>query len=252
MGYFIWQSPDTPTGLIADINVQAKNTVNNLAAPDTNATEVFSSMETPLFVPPKITDLVGQSVFSKFVQAQKAGVTIDDATVDTISDQILNDISQNNKIKPKVFSASDLHTISNPTRSDWQTLADSLTDIRNKYENEFGSILDPSGGNGLTGASDPRMPIVLSQSGEVYQKLATDLSKLSVPAAAAKPFLDLLNSYAQSAAGLSEFKYFSSDPLRALVGIKAHQDGRQNEALALQSLQSIFLANGIISSVQTP
>ncbi len=248
IGYSIWSSGGENEQQLALV----ENTVSATDERPSFLTETNINPVQENFVPSKLTDLVGQNIFSNIVQAKGAGAVIDDSSVDVISDQIFDNLYDNNKIIPKNFSANNLRIIGAPTATDWQTFSAAVSLTRAQYDKEFAAILDSSQGNVFSGAEDPKLTNALVQSGLIYQKMATDLSKISVPGPAISVFLKLLNAYSQSAAGLGEFKYFQTDPIRALPGLKTYQDARQVAEVAVQELQSLFLANGIIQAIQVP
>ncbi len=201
---------------------------------------------TPNFIPDTLTSYVGQEIFSAYTKIKRTNGQINDQAVDQVS-KAFSDAIENAPFVAdfKEYTAADLAINRSPGKADWQNFASQITATVALYKAKFSNLLfnqPPSSAQAQSFFFEQ-----LVKSGAIYKSLAADLSKISVPENALDGFIRLLNSYSLSAAGLSELKYYSSDPVRAGAGWRIHsQSAAQLELIAIDELRNALKANGII------
>lgn len=198
-----------------------------------------------IFEPKTITDKLGQITFSQFVKAHETKGISDGTDVVNISNVLFEDLIKDASPQIKVYDQSALIIKRSPQKTDWDNFLGRLVALRNKYSSSFQDFISENGPS-VQNLNDPQTIETLVEGGSLYNEIVAELLLIPVPTPAAEGFLDLINAYSKAGFGLSEFKYFPIDPIKVMPGLQAYIESVDEEALAVQSLQSAGLANGII------
>lgn len=244
IGYSIYTSGQNSSNL----------SVLNTKQPDTNQQLAENSIPgdiggllpttTPNFIPNSLTGLVGQEIFSTFTKIDNAGSNIDDNTVDVVSKAFSDAIEGDPLVNFKEYNDTNIKINTSPTSADLNNFVNSINNTIDRYRNKF-SVLSNSD-KPLSATDESFVFSLFAKSADIYKNLASDLSLIPVPIQEKTGFIDLLNSYSLSASGLSETKYYTSDPVRAGAGLKLHQQASVLEIISITELKKSLGANGIL------
>jgi general stress protein CsbA len=193
------------------------------------------------------TDIVSQKLFASYMVLQNSGnLNADTAT------SLVNDITSgiDASVTPQ-YQANDLIIISTSTVSVLKNYANKFWAIRTKYVNLYkqhplGSadfVADPSNPSFITG---------FVATGDLYIQMATELSKLPVPAELTDLHLKLLNNYVASGLGLKKLQQLNSDPIATISGLSTFSQYSDYETTILSIMAQYFSKSGIIFSSSDP
>lgn len=215
--------------------------------PDNYGTgNVNNATNTPVipFSANSFTSIVGNQIFSAFTKVDNSANPIDDSVAQKVSDVLSKALEEQPLASFKEYKIKDISVNDSPTTSDLSYFVQKIIVITDKYRKQFESLSqsDP----GQVNSPDEAVLVLIAKSSPIYQNLAKELATLSVPINIQEGFLDLLNSYSLSASGLSEVKYYSTDPLRASEGLRLHSQASILEQIAISEIRDALKSSGII------
>jgi len=193
------------------------------------------------------TDLVSQKLFASYMVLQNSG----NLNAQTVTDLANNIASGLDTKTVNQYQASDLNLINNASTKEIKDYANEFWAIRQKYIDLYKK--NPLGSQGFV--ADPSNPSFVSgfvATGDLYIKMANELSKLSVPAQLASLHLKLLNNYVISGLGLKKLDQLSLDPMATVSGLSTFSQYSDYENIILSTMAQYFSESGIIFGNNEP
>jgi hypothetical protein len=177
-----------------------------------------------------------KTAFASYVNLSEAGIS-EGAVQGEIISSMVN--KANNVSNPDIYTLTDL-TVFTPTDKE---------SIRS-YGNAFISVILKN----FEPYKDKKNTYLknIEATATIYEQIARDLSKLSVPKEIAATHLKETNNYNKLASNFRDISNYPNDPLRGLVAIKEAQQIEQTQKEDYTILSKYFKDNGIIFNKDEP
>lgn len=213
---------------------------------DTN-TASSTNLDIPVVPADNQTDDMSQKLFANLMVLQSSG-NLSDQSITDLATSMASQVDASNTIQ---YQVSDLTIINKATIAQTKDYANKFWAIRQKYvnvykQNEIGST------NFSADPTDPSFSTGFAAVGDLYIKMAADLSKLPVPSALADLHLKLLNNYVASGLGLKKMNVVNSDPINAVSGLSTFSNYTDYETTILEIMAQYFSQDGIIFTSTDP
>ncbi len=221
--------------LATDDNADLQANVSDIAEVISTPTDEASS--TPL----TDTSLIGRQLFSDFFGMISNGqVTEDNINVlaSTYADSVGN-LDKSSRISP-----TDLAIVAD-TSDNFNAYLVNLNTIYDKYE----ELVRARSLNEKDAQTIGPTFITWAQTMEdLYEREATELKNISVPAALLESHTKLVNNYLSSKSAMHSLITATTDPASAMGAIIVQSKNTDEEQIILSSIQDIMTKNGIISA----
>ncbi len=216
---------------IAGTTTDPADLVNN-AIYDSQAAALTqnSTSTSPFAIKPEdsVSDRVSKKLFSGYLYAQQAdGVT--DSSVNEVSNTVLSQINQSDLPTP-FFLSSQISIFVPTSKNEIQTYGNSVAGI---ILQNFNNIADSNN---------------LKETAKIYKKIANSLVLIQTPIEMRGNQVSLANSFYMMGQGMEMLTLQTSDPVRALLGVKTLKEINQVQANVLISMGEYFNKNAILFS----
>lgn len=204
-----------------------------------------TGIETKSFANDTETDIISKKLFAEYINLKQSGNFNEESVTATVNNLVADEI-QNKKVVQYYFP-KDIKTFPSGNKILLKSYGNSFASIRNRYENQY--LDNPLVKEGeVANLIDPKFQEGLIRFSDAYKKMATELSKLSVPKDLAETHMEILNAYMASSDGLRELSMISKDPVMAMIGTQRHTEATEKESLLLEIIAENFYDNGVIFS----
>lgn len=215
-------------GTTTDPSMLVSNAIYNSEA---ESLEQNASNTTPFTIMPgdSVSDRVSKKIFSGYLYAdQTDGVT--DDSVSQVSDAVISQISQSDLPDP-AFSEGEIRVFA-PTSKDQVALYGNT--VARIILDNFNAISNQNSSNDLNATA------------KVYEKIANSLAQIQTPIEMGTNETSLANSFYMMAQGMKMVGLQTTDPVKALLGIKTLKEVNQSQADVLINMGAYFKNNDII------
>jgi hypothetical protein len=175
-----------------------------------------------------VSDRVSKKLFSGYLYAQQTDGVTDDS-VGQVSDAVLSQITRDDLPSP-TFSPSQIRVF----------VPSSKLQIINYGNSVAGIILENF--KIIADSND------LSETSKIYKKIASSISLIQTPVEMSTNQANLANSFFMLAQGMDMLGLQTSDPVKALLGVKTLKEVNQSQATVLINIGAYFNKNDIIFS----
>ncbi len=190
--------------------------------------------------PTNETDAIAQKLFS-ITTALSQNDDIDDSTLQDVANQLGSSVNVST-ISNK-YSLKDITTVPTSTAS-LTTYYNSFKKIMGKYDlsqNDTAIIVQ------ATETGDYSQLPQLDTTKDAYTALAKELTTIKVPVGVAQYHLDIINSFAGTAASFSYLQQMEDNGTQAIVGVALYKTYTTRGQTALFDLNDYLIKYGILS-----
>jgi hypothetical protein len=188
------------------------------------------------------TDLIGRQMFSDYMSLVSRGQATDE-NITKLANTYAQGMLKVNQGQSTKITDEELK-ITGDTQTAFQIYATQTANILNKYSSLFRKNLNQ------VGISGEVAPENLSKFGTVlypiYQQLAEELIKISVPLSLKETHLNLVNSYLESAYNLETLKKLNSDPVTALAAFNTQITNFETEMTLINNIKVFLGSKGVV------
>lgn len=186
------------------------------------------------------TDKLSKELFAEYITLKQSNA-VSPVTMESVVTRLIDKYDTLENIRK--YTLADIKLLPNENQELVREFANSVAAVKVKYTNLYTQ-------NQISAAdtANPETELVpkLRNASLLYEAMAGELLLIPAPQSLTTIYLELINSYLESAAGLHEFSLLAENPLVSAYGIQKHIIASDEEYLLLQAMAGYFQRNGII------
>ncbi len=189
------------------------------------------------------TDLLGREFFAKYMQMRQANLTTDPATINAVTDQLVND-SVGSVQPPQAFTITRIHITDSADSASLQSYAESILSILHSYipdETANEAVIAQQALNNNDMAQLKKIDPLIKN----YQSAITALLTMSVPRPVSEYHLNLANGMQIALFNARAFRKADVDPVSAMAALSLEMAGLQTMNDALKGIKDYFINQGV-------
>lgn len=182
------------------------------------------------------TDLISRQLMLDYLSLAQSGEATDEE-LQALADRYI--VSLPTLVSYTPFPFANLKVVTN-NKVNFQNYANTIKQIYINYVTDLSAS-----SKGFEGKSALESSTIASGMGSSYQRAASALGEMAVPAELAQAHLDLLNVYLKSSAAMSSLARASEDPATSFAGLIVIKENLDDEQKSLSLIENILYENGI-------
>jgi hypothetical protein len=192
-------------------------------------------------VPETTTDTISKALMSNYLALKQSG-TLDQTSTQKLIDQTVDYVGTSGSINIETPKLNIIPDNGRQSITDYgENLGNILKNNRPKEIIDERAIISDAVNSENSSKIDELGPVIA-----VYEKIASDLTKIPVPQTFVKAHIDMTNGAASMALGLQEVKVVFNDPVKGLAALQLYGKGLATFSQALKATSIFIDQNKII------
>ncbi len=198
------------------------------------------------FDPNNLTDSAARDLFTKYMTVKQSGAPLSADLKNAMVEGVMKTATSKN-LTMKIYSATDIHVIGDSSESALRNYANTAGESMKKSyvsgDSEL-TILSNTVSNNDNSQLEKLTPIIKG-----YKQSLKDLLAIPVPARLLSIHLQMINSISEVETKIEAFQYFTTDPIRAGMGISTYEASVNKMADAFKAVADFYAQQGITFTV---
>ena len=236
-------NPESVKKGVTDGDAVAQGLVKLRFESDTSGLTKTPEVPGTLVADDTLTAQFSREFFSNYIQTTGGGSQLTQDQINTFAQQAVNSLAQKRTLTPLVTSSTVQKAGSGDAAlrayaTTFETLYNSNNPAGEKNEVEYFSD--------ATIKNDPEALAQVKVIAGAYKALATSLARTPVPTEAASAHIEIVNALNHYAQASEDMGAYSSDPLRAWVGMAEYRSAVEEARRGFADMASVFTTDGVV------